>query len=124
MRPMRPWWPFVFVPVIAFAQATTPTEFPPEALPFTPAGLKERMAGKTFTFKPVADGAARIQYQETCAFFNVGSVSDTGKWRVEGSSVCYDWRKFPNGCSEHRSVGDLVYVKRYSTGEVVVLQPK
>ena len=121
---MRPFWLFVFVPVIALAQATIPTEFPPEAVPFTPDALKERIAGRTFTFKPVAGDAVRIQYQETHAFFNVGSASDSGKWRVEGSSVCYDWRKFPGGCSEHRKVGDLVYVKRFSTGEVVVLQPK
>ena len=121
---MHPSWLVVLVPVFAFAQATMPTEFPSGSVPFTPEVLKERVTGKTFTFKPVVGDPVRIQYQETHAFFNAGSASDSGKWKVEGSSVCYEWRKFPGGCSEHRSVGDLVYVKRYSNGEVVLLQPK
>ena len=121
---MRPFWLFVFVPVIALAQAAMPTEFPSDSTPFTAEALKERVTGQTFTFKPLAGDVVRIQYQGTYAFFNVGSVSDSGKWRVEGSSVCYEWKKFPGGCSEHRSVGGIVYVKRFSTGEVVVLQPK
>ena len=121
---MRSFLLFVFVPAIALAQPAIPTEFPPEAQLFAPDALKERMAGKTFTFVSVAGDTVRIQYQESHAYFNVGRANDSGKWRVEGSSICYEWRNFPRGCSEHRQVGELVYVKRPSTGEVVVLKQK
>lgn len=50
---MRPFWLFVFVPVIALAQAAAPTEFPSDSMPLTPDALKERVTGKTFTFKPL-----------------------------------------------------------------------
>lgn len=124
---MRSFLLFAFVslvPLVALAQPAIPTEFPPDAQPFSSGALKERMAGKTFTFVPVAGDPVRIQYQESYAYFNVGRASDSGKWRVEGSSICYEWRNFPRGCSEHRKVGELVYVKRSSTGEVVVLMQK
>ena len=121
---MRSFWLLAFIPVIACAQPAIPTEFPPDAVPFAPDALKERMAGKTFTFEPLVGNPVRIQYQESYAYFNAGRASDSGKWRVEGSSICYDWRNFPRGCSEHRQVGDLVYVKRSSTGEVVELKQK
>ena len=51
---MRPFWLFVFVPVIALAQAAMPTEFPSDSTPFTAEALKERVTGKTFTLKPLA----------------------------------------------------------------------
>lgn len=82
------------------------------------------MAGKTFTFVPIAGDAVRIQYQESYAYFNIGRANDSGKWRIEGSSICYDWRNFLHECSEHREVGELIYVKRSSTGKVVVLKQK
>ena len=91
---MRPFWLFVFAPVIALAQAAAPTEFPSDSTLFTAEALKERVTGNTFTFKPLAGDVVRIQYQATYAFFNVGSVSDSGKWRVEGSSICYEWKNF------------------------------
>ena len=115
---------FLFAPLIAHAQPIIPTEFPPDAVPFASDALKERMSGKTFSFVSAAGDAVRIQYQASYAYFNIGRVSDSGKWSVEGSSICYDWKKYPRGCSEHRKAGELIYVKRNGTGEVVLLQQK
>jgi hypothetical protein len=55
---------------------------------------------------------------------NVGNFSDSGKWRVEGSSVCVDWKKAPPSCSDARLTGDILYMKRTSTGEIVAMHPK
>ena len=114
----------LLAPAFVTAQALFPTDFPTEAVPFASDALKQRLTGKVFIMKPVAGGEIRLQYTDTHAFFNVGGASDTGKWTVDASSVCVDWRKIAPGCSEMRRVGDVIYVKRASNGEVVVLQPK
>ena len=111
-------------PALLLAQPSFPTTFAADAAPLGPEALRERLAGKTYFFKPVVGDPVRIQYQETYVFANVGNASDTGKWRVEGSTVCVEWRKFPSSCTEARLVGDALYMKRASTGEVVLLQAK
>jgi Protein of unknown function (DUF995) len=116
-------WAWV-APSFVCAQAAAPTEFPAEATPMAAEALRELLVGKTFVLKPVAGDEVRLQYQSDFAYINIGRVSDTGKWRIDGTSVCYEWKKIPVGCSEHRQSGNLVYVKRYSSGEVVVLQSK
>lgn len=114
----------LLAPTLALAQASFPTVFPADAVPFEPEALKQRLAGKVFIMKPAAGAEIRLQYQDTNAYFNVGGASDSGKWRVDGSSVCVDWRRIAPGCSEMRRVGDTIYTKRASNGEVVVLQPQ
>jgi Protein of unknown function (DUF995) len=121
---MRAFWLLSLAPSFVFAQAAAPTEFPAEATPIAAEALMELLVGKTFVLKPVAGDEVRLQYQSDFAYINIGRASDSGKWRVDGSSVCYEWKKFPIGCSEHRQSGSVVYVKRYSSGEVVVLQSK
>ena len=114
----------LLAPVLAIAQTSFPTSFPEAATPLNPETLKQRLAGKTFLLKPVVGAELRIEYQDTYAFVNVGGTSDSGKWRIEGSSVCVDWRKFPPSCSEARLIADTIYIKRSSNGEIVALQPK
>ena len=114
----------LLAPVLALAQTSFPTSFPDEAVPLTSEALKQRLTGKTFLIKPVVGADLRIEYQDAYAFINVGGTSDSGKWRIEGSSVCVDWRKFPPSCSEARLVADTIYIKRANNGEVVALMPK
>ena len=121
---MRAFWLLVLAPGFVFAQAAAPTEFPAEAAPLDAEALKTLLTGKTFVMKPVAGEEVRLQYQSDFAYINIGRASDSGKWRIDGSSICYEWKRFPAGCSEHRQAGTVVYVKRYSNGEVVALQPK
>ena len=121
---MRMFSLLLLAPTFALAQLWVPTVFPSEAVPLTPEALKQRLAGKAFLVRPAAGAEMRLQYQETDALINIGNSSDSGKWRVEGSSVCVDWQKFPPGCSEVRLVGDVMYTKRASNGEIVILQPR
>ena len=117
---------FVLFPIAAVAQAF-PTDFPAGSQAIESEALKKRLAGKAFKIKP-ADGAEYlVDYQETRAHLSIymprGTVTDVGQWRVEGSSVCIDWQRVKSGCSEFRLVGDVLYTKRASNGEVVVMQP-
>lgn len=111
-------------PTLAWAQSAAPTTFPADAVAMTPEALRERLSDKVFVAKPVSDPEIRIQYKGEFAFVNIGSASDTGKWRTEGSSVCYEWRRFTANCSQAMLLGDVVYIKRANNGEVIALQPK
>ena len=115
---------FLLFPALVLAQPTFPTAFPTDATSLSPESLRQRLAGKTFLMKPMVGDALRIQYQETFVFINVGSASDSGNWRVEGSSVCIEWKKFNSNCSEMRMVGETLYVKRANNGEVVEMKVK
>ena len=118
----------LFLPAFALAQASFPMEFPAGAVPLEPAALKQRLTGKTFWVKPAAGAEFQVQYQERDAYVNVympgNTVTDSAPWRVEGSAACIDFTKFRAGCSEFRLVGDVLYTKRVSNGEVVVMQPR
>ena len=65
---------------------------------------------------PTISDDPRLLYQDVL----VGLATDRGINNGQPSLHA----TFLDACSEHRSVGDLVYVKRFSSGEVVVLQPK
>jgi hypothetical protein len=114
----------LLAPAAALAQAPAPTEFPSDAVPLASEALRQRVMGKVFVINPVAGAPLRVEYRDVYAFVNVGNFNDSGKWRVEGSSVCVDWKKAPPGCSEARLAGDILYVKRTSNGEIVAMQPK
>ncbi len=101
-----------------------PTAFPEGATPLTPAALSQKLSGQTYVSKPKTDAEVRIQYRGDYAYINVGSASDSGKWRVEGSAICMEWRNFKHSCSEVRQVGDVLYVKRANNGEVMLMTVK
>lgn len=121
---MRRLLALLLIPVAALAQAPVPTEFPGDAAPLASEALRQRLIGKVFHVQPVIGAPLRVEYRDTYAFVNVGNFNDSGKWRIEGSSICVDWKRAPPSCSDARQAGDILYVKRASNGEVVAMQPK
>jgi hypothetical protein len=114
----------LFSPVLAWAQAAFPTDFPQGAQPLTADALRQRIVGKTFVAKSATSPDVRTQYQEKFVYINVGASSDSGTWRTENSTICVEWKRFTSGCSEVRAVGDLLYVKRSNNGEVMPMSQK
>ena len=112
------------VPFIAVAQSAFPTEWPNGAESLSPEALQQRLAGKTFVAKSMTSAEVRTEYRGSFAYINVGSTSDSGPWRTEGSSVCNQWRNLRAACSEVRALGDALYVKRANNGEIVQLVPQ
>ena len=121
---MRTFLALMLAPAAALAQSSYPTDFPSGAEPLTQEALKHRLTGKTFVAKPTVGDEVRTEYQDTFAYINVGGTSDSGKWRIEGSSICVEWRKIRPSCSEMRLAGDVLFVKRANNGEVMALVPK
>ena len=114
----------LIAPTVAFAQPTFPTDWPNGAEVLSPDTLRQRLVGRSFVAKSVTGPDVRTEYQDTVAYINVGSTSDSGPWRTEGSAVCNEWRKLRPACSEMRIVGDVLYVKRANNGEVMALLPR
>jgi hypothetical protein len=116
----------LFAPVPLFAQSPIPTEFPSDASTIAGEALGSRVAGKVFTVKPADGSSWRLEYtSDGYAFIDTsGGFRDTGKWRVEGNTLCIDWRKTTGGCAEARMKGEALYIKRTNNGEVVELIPR
>src|SRR4051794_17176605 len=104
------------VPAIAAAQPSFPTEWPSGAEPLSADVLRGRLVGKTFIAKSLTSPDVRTEYRDSFAYINIGSTSDSGRWRTEGSTVCNDWRNLRAACSEVRALGDALYVKRANNG--------
>ena len=114
----------LIAPAVAFAQAAFPTEWPSGAEALSPDTLRQRLMGRSFIAKSVTGPDVRTEYQDTVAYITVGSTSDSGPWRTEGSAVCNEWKKLRPACSEMRVVGEVLYVKRANNGEVMALVPR
>lgn len=110
----------LLTPLLAIAQTAFPTDFPDGAVALSPEALKAVLLGKVATSKPVKGPELKVTYKDTYAFLNAGNFADSGKWRVEGSSVCIDWQKIKPSCGEVRAVGDAIYIKRAGNDEVVL----
>jgi hypothetical protein len=121
---MRTFLAVLIAPTIALAQPAFPTEWPSGAETLQPDALRQRLIGKSFVAKSVTGPDVRTEYQDTVAYINVGSTSDFGPWRTEGSAVCNEWKKLRPACSEMRVVGEVLYVKRANNGEVMALVPR
>ena len=106
-------------PLTSKAQASFSTEFPAGAVALEPQALKTLLLGKVATTQVATGPVLKVTYKDTYAFLNAGNFADSGKWRVEGSSVCIDWQKITPSCTEVRAVDDAIYIKRSSNGEVV-----
>ena len=104
------------------AQPAIPTEFPADAVPLAAPDLTARLGEKVF-FAKMTDGTDwRYQFKGGYLFFNISSgYSDNGTWRIEGSSLCLNPKKTVASCSEMRSKGELLFIKRASNGEVATL---
>lgn len=121
---------FLFIVALAFgcsrfviAQPALSTEFPAGSTSLEPAVLSKLIAGKVFKLKPANGPEIRVEYRDSWAYFNAGNASDFGRWQAEGSAICIKWTRIPPGCSEMRMVGDTLYTKRASNGEVLPLHP-
>lgn len=93
--------------------------FPPGAQQLKPEELKQRVADKSFEYK-VIGGGVQFKGEYFTALSGTG-FTVSGKYTVDGSTVCFGVRY---GCSEYRVVGDALFVKRVSDGQVVELEPK
>ncbi len=115
---------FLLAPVVALAQASFPTTFPSGAIPLAPEALQARVSGKAYTVKPMEGSEYRVQFDGTNVYLDVGNFRDSGPWKVEGSAVCMEFTRAKSGCTEFRLVGDVLYSKRFSNGEVVIMRPQ
>jgi hypothetical protein len=114
--------------VAAQAQAQTPAvaDFPAEAKPMTADTLRERVSGKVFRVAVANGNVWRLQFQGSGTYFiNIAAnnYSDSGKWRVEDSTLCFEPQKTKSGCNATRLVGDVMHFKR-DNGEIVKLEPQ
>ncbi|WP_310565668.1 hypothetical protein [Hydrogenophaga sp.] len=111
---------------LVLAGCATPT-FAPESQPVTGKALQERLAGKTYTAR-IANGIGWEMRYESQGLMHMtvsNGTADRGRWRTEDNRLCVDFEgKFPSGCSEMRADANRLYLKRGSTGEIVVLTPK
>jgi hypothetical protein len=114
----------LLMPSLSMAQPALQTEFPAAAVPLDAQALTRLLSGRTFMVTPSTGPEMRLEYRGAYAYINIGNRSDSGKWRIEGSAACIDWQQLAVGCNEVRVEGPVIYWKRSSNGEVVVLKPK
>ena len=107
-------------PILAAAQTKFPTDFPADAVVLAPEALRQLLTGKVATTSLANGPGFKITYRGDYAFLNANNVADSGKWRVEGSAVCFDWRNRKPSCAEVRMVGGSMYIKLASSGEVAL----
>ncbi len=112
--------------VPASSQASDGLGFPAGARRLEAGELTQLLSGRvTKTYKLDGSSAgSRVQYESSgMVYASAGGPSITGRWRVEGSTVCYKWNRgqVADGCVEVRLVGDRPYAQR-PTGEIVRLE--
>lgn len=110
----------------ALAQTKLVKEFPAGATALAPEAMKARFTpGTEFAFRSAEGYEVRMNFQDGGqATVTAPRAADTGQWRIDGSSVCFEFRRFPSGCNEVKAVGDALYWKRVSNDEVVKLEQK
>lgn len=110
----------------ASSQASDDLGFPAGSRRLEVGELTQLISGrvvKTFTLEGRSAGT-RVQYEPSgLVYLNAGGGAISGRWRVEGSTVCYTWNRgqVADGCVEVRLVGDRAYSRR-ATGEIVRLE--
>lgn len=108
------------------APAAAPPAWPANARILAPDDLRRRVAGKVFEL-PMDQGASlRLDYRDNgYVFINVhpSGASDTGRWRVDGSKVCAELRRYPSSCNEWRAVGERLMLRR-TNGQLVTLDAR
>lgn len=101
------------LPVLSFADA-----MPADAAPLEPDALRARMADHTFGATLSNGARVEVQYKANGMAFaqgkgaGAGAASDTGKWHVDGTRLCLEWRKSANGCYEMRDAAGTLYLLR------------
>jgi hypothetical protein len=107
----------------AAAQTAFPTEFPPGATELSTEELTKLLDGRVYRLKPLKGPEIRIEYRGGWAYVNIGNTTDGGRWRLENSAICFEWKTLQPGCSEVRLVGNVLYTKRPTSGEVLPVVP-
>lgn len=101
--------------------------FPSGSEGITAQALQSRLAGKTYTGRS-ANGIGWEMRYETDGRVQMrlsNGTADKGRWRTEDNRLCIDFEgPFPSGCSDMRADAQRLYLKRGSTGEIVVLTPR
>jgi hypothetical protein len=128
-KPMRPITVLLalFWALSASAQTALPTEFPSDAMPIAGDALKARFSDRVFKVAHASGSTWRLQYKSDGYYFvNIApsGFSDSGKWRIEESKICTEPQKLAASCSEVRTLGEALVVKRGANGEVIRLDPQ
>jgi hypothetical protein len=91
----------------------------------TNEALQQRLSGRAFNMH-TSEGQIRLQFKaDGYAFLNASNgYKDSGRWRLEGSRMCLEWRKSPSGCTDARLKGESIYIKRFANGEISALVPE
>lgn len=100
-----------------------PTAFPADAAPLSAGELRDALAGNVYRARIANGDTWRLEYKPNGYYFVDVSTGyrGTGTWRAEDGKLCGERRDAPMACSEMRRVGDVLYMKRASSGEVVAL---
>ncbi len=115
---------FLMLPAIALSQQAAQREFPAGAKKLVAEDVKQRVTNRMFTFKSADGGSGRLEFKGNEVYMTSGTVTSSGLWRIDGSSVCFLLdQSAERYCAELRAIGETTYFKR-QTGEVVELHAK
>lgn len=80
----------------------------PEPLNLDESTLISLIKGKTLATENTRWGIVQLQLQENGSLYGSNARgSDSGKWRVEGSKLCLEWRKWEyEGCGFVQKLGN------------------
>ncbi len=108
----------------SYGQQTTP--FPPEAKVVTGDALKALVTGKTFRAQPASGPGWKVQYRDNgYVYLDVSNgYRDSGKWRVEGSTLCAEWQRLSNKfpCNEVREMSPGTLMLLRESGELLLMK--
>lgn len=128
MREMTNRWTIQGLVLIASlglgACATPGNSFAPETQPIPAKALQERLTGRTYTARVASGVGWEMRYEANGRMQMTMSngTADGGRRRTEDGRLCIEFDgSFSSGCSEVRADAKRLYLKRVSSGEVVVL---
>jgi hypothetical protein len=110
------------VALLVVLQATASDGFPDGATTPDAAAVQQHVTGKAFKFGLPNGGWARLQYRDGDYFLDTSSGHHAqGSWRTQDGQLCGTLAGRDEVCSQVRLVGDQMYLRRASSGEVVKL---
>lgn len=91
------------ISVAALAQTAEPTNL-------DEAAAIELIKGKTLSTENTRWGRVQLQFNANGMLYGSASAgSDSGKWRLEGSKLCLEWRRWDyEGCGQLQKQGDKI----------------
>ena len=115
-------FPIVLAVAPTHAQTQTPEKmvvaFPQDANAVASEDLSKRLSGHILKFVGGGNEFRADVRGNGYAFITGGTgFRDSGKWRIEGSAVCWEWRGIGPSCNEIRESSGNFWIK-LRTGEV------